>query len=150
MLFVDERDGGASTSAVSRLIDNRLAIESVLQVQRAVLGYQPVYGHLGTGRSAGLIFRDCVTCGEPTAEQGNAVATRNVGERRTDTSPVNEKGHSLAADVDIHALALELEGGELAGLRMFAGHLDGDVFRHFTPPAWLQSGGLQRPLPGRY
>ena len=41
---------------------------------------------------------------------------------------MNEERHSLPADVDIHALTLELEGGELAGLRMFAGHLDGDVF----------------------
>ncbi len=32
MLFVDKRDGWASTGAVSRLIDNRLAIESVQQV----------------------------------------------------------------------------------------------------------------------
>ena len=58
-----------------------------------------------------------------------------MGEGRTDTSPVNEEGHGLPADVDIHALALEFEGGDLAGLRMFAGHLDGDVFCHFTPPA---------------
>ena len=144
MLFVDERDGGPSTSAVSRLIDNRLAIETVQQMQRTVLGYQSVYGHLGAGRSAGFILGYCVTRGEPTAEQGNAVATRNVGERRTDTSPMNEKGHGLAADVDIDALALELEGSELAGLRMFAGHLDGDVFRHVTPPVWLQNGGSQR------
>jgi hypothetical protein len=34
-------------------------------------------------------------------------------------------------------------------LRMFAWHLDGDVFSYFTPPAWFQNGGLQRPLPGR-
>jgi hypothetical protein len=33
---------------------------------------------------------------------------------------------------------------------VLAGHLDGDVLSHFTPPVWLQSGGLQRPLPGRY
>jgi hypothetical protein len=37
---VDERDGGTSTSAVSRLIDNRLAIEPVQQVQRAVLSHR--------------------------------------------------------------------------------------------------------------
>lgn len=118
-------------------------------MQRAVLGYQPVYGHPGTGRSAGLIFRDCVTRGEPATEQGYAVAARDVRERRPYTPPVNEEGHGLPADVDIHALALELEGSELAGLRMFAWHLDGDVFRHVTPPVWLQSGGSQRPLPGR-
>ncbi len=41
---------------------------------------------------------------------------------------VNEEGHCLSADADIDALTLELEGGDLAGLRMFAGHLDGDVF----------------------
>jgi len=68
MLFVDERDGVASTSAVIRLIDNRLAIEPVQQVQRAVLSHQSVYGHLGAGRSAGLILRYGVTRGEPAAE----------------------------------------------------------------------------------
>ena len=149
MLFVDEQDGGASTSAVCGLIDNRLAIETVQQVQRAVLGYQSVYCHLGAGHSAGLILRDYVTSGEPATEQRDAIATRNVGERRPYTPPVNEEGHGLPADVDIHALALELEGSELAGLRMFAWHLAGDVFRHFTSPVWLQNGGLQRPLPGR-
>lgn len=149
MLFVDERDSGASTNAVSRLIDHRLAIEAVQQVPRAVLSYQSVYGHLGAGRSAGLILRYCVTRGEPAAEQCYAVATWDVGERRTDAPPVNEKGHGLPADVDIDALALELEGGELTGLRMFARHLDGVVFGHLTPPIWLQSGGSQRPPPGR-
>ncbi len=39
MLFVDERDSGASTSAVSRLIDNWLAIEPVQQMPRAVLSH---------------------------------------------------------------------------------------------------------------
>ena len=130
-------------------VDNRFAIESVQQVQRAVLGYQPVYGHPGTGRSAGLILRDCVTRGEPASEQRNAVATRDVGERRSYPPPVNKKGHGLSADVDIHALALELEGGELASLRMFAGYLDGDVFCHLTPPVWLQNGGSPHPPPGR-
>ncbi len=89
MLFVDERDSRASTSAVSRLVDNRLAIESVQQVPRAVLSHQPVYGHLGTGRSAGLIFRYGVTRGEPATDQRNALATRDVGERRPYTPPVN-------------------------------------------------------------
>lgn len=149
MLFVDERDSGAPTSAVSHLIDNRLAIESVQQVPRAVLGYQLVYGHLGAGHSAGLIFRDCVTRGEPATEQCNAVAAWDVGERGAYPPPVNEKGHSLTIDGDIHALPLELEGRELAGLRMFAWYLDGDVLSHFTPPACVQSGGLQRPLAGR-
>lgn len=106
MLYVDERDGGASTSAVSRLIDNWLAIEPVQQVQRAVLGDQSVYGHLGTGRSAGLILGYGVTSGEPAAEQCNAVATRDVGERGADAPPVNEEGHGLPTDVDIHTLAL--------------------------------------------
>jgi hypothetical protein len=41
---------------------------------------------------------------------------------------VNEKGH---------------------GLRVLARYLDGDVLGHLTPPVWFQSGGLQRPLPGR-
>lgn len=86
---------------------------------RAVLGHQSVYGHPGAGRSAGLILRDCVTRGE------------------------------RGADVDIHALALELKGGELAGLRMFARYLDGDVLGHFTPPVWLQNGGSQRQPLGR-
>lgn len=80
MLFVDERDSGTSTSAVSRLIEHRLAIEPVKQVQRAVLGHQSVYGHLGAGSSAGLIFRYCVTRGEPATKQCDAIATRNVGE----------------------------------------------------------------------
>ena len=94
---------------------------------RAVLSHQPGDGHLSAGRSAGLILRDCVTRSEPAAEQCDAVAAWDVSERRTDAPPVNEKGHSLSADVDIHALPLELEGSELAGLRMFAGNLDGDV-----------------------
>ncbi|WP_279474397.1 hypothetical protein [Aeromonas caviae] len=64
MSFVDERDSGASTSAVSRLIDNRLAVESVQQVPRAVLGHQSVYGHLGAGHSAGLIFGSSRLSGE--------------------------------------------------------------------------------------
>lgn len=149
MLFLDERDGVASTSAVSRFIDNRLAVESAQQVPRAVLGHQSVYGHLGTGRSAGLLLGDCVTSGQPTSEQRDAVATRDMGERRPYPPPVNEEGHCLAADVDIHALALELESRELAGSRMFAGDPDGDVFRHVTPPDWLQNGGSQRPLAGR-
>ncbi|MEN9533034.1 MAG: hypothetical protein RIQ83_2258 [Pseudomonadota bacterium] len=119
-------------------------------MQRAVLGYQPVYGHLGAGRSAGLILGDCVTRSEPATEQRDAVAARDVGERGADAPPVNKERHCLATDVDIHALALELKGGELTGFRVLAGHLDGDVLSHFTPPVWLQSGGLQRPLPGRY
>lgn len=82
-------------------------------------------------------------------EQRDAVATRDVGERGANAPPVNEEGHCLAVDVDIHALALELESGEFTSLRMFARYLEGDVFRHFTPPIWLQSGGSQRPLPGR-
>lgn len=150
MLYVDERDGGASTSAVSRLIDNWLAIEPVQQVQRAVLGDQSVYGHLGTGRSAGLILGYGVTSGEPAAEQRDAIAAWDVGQRGANTPSVDKEEHSLPTDVDIDALALELEGGELAGLRMFAGHLDGDVFGHFTPPAWLQNGGSQRQPQGRY
>lgn len=149
MLCVDEQDGGASTSAVSRLIEHRLAIEQVQQVQGAILSHQPVYGHLGAGSSTGLILRYCVTCGEPATEPCNAVATRDVGERRSYPPPVNEERHSLPAYVDIDALTLELEGGELAGLRMFAGHLDGDVFGHFTPPAWFQNGGSQRQPSGR-
>lgn len=149
MLSVDERDGGASTSAVSRLIDNCLAIKPVQQVHRAVLSHQPVYGHLGAGSSAGFILGYCVASSEPAAEQCYPVATRDVGERGTDVPPMNEKGHGLAADVDIHALALEFEGGELASLPMFAKHFDGDVFGHLTPPAWFQSNGLQRPPPGR-
>lgn len=104
-------------------------------MQRTVLGYQSVYGHLGAGRSAGLILRYCVTRSEPASEQRNAIATGDMGERRPYPPPVKEEGHSLAADVDIHALAPELKGGELASLRMFAGYLDGDVLRHFTPPA---------------
>ncbi|MGL6413222.1 hypothetical protein ACSZMN_03640 [Aeromonas veronii] len=56
-------------------------------MQRAVLGYQSVYGHLGAGRSAGLILRDCVTSGQPAAEQRDAIAARDVGERRTDALP---------------------------------------------------------------
>lgn len=138
-----------SVCALLQLVDNRLAIESVKQVQRAVLSHQSVYGHLGAGRSAGLILRDCVTRSEPAAEQCNAVAARDVGERGAYTPPVNEEGHGLAANVDIDALALELKGGELAGLRMFARYLDGDVLGHFTPPVWLQNGGSQRLLPGR-
>lgn len=149
MLSVDERDGGASTSAVSRLIDNRLAIKPVQQVQRAVLSYQPVNGHLGAGSSAGFILGYCVASSEPAAEQCDAVATRDVGERGAYPLPVNEEGHGLPADVDIHALALLLKGSELAGLRVLARHLDGDVLGHFTPPAWLQNGGSQRLLPGR-
>lgn len=150
MLCADEQDCGTSTTAVCGLVDNRLAVESVPQVPRAVLGYQPVYGHLGAGRSAGLILRHGVTRGQPATEQGYAVAARDVGERGAYPPPVNEEGHSLTADVDIHALPLELEGGELASLRMFAGHLDGDVLSHVTPPACVQSGGSQRPPPGRY
>ncbi len=60
---------------------------------------------------------------------------------------MDEEGHGLPADVD--ALVLEFEGGELAGLRMFAGHVDGDVFHHLTPLVWLQNGGSQRPPLGR-
>ena len=82
MLFVDERDGGASTSAVSCLIDNRLAIEPVQQVQRAVLSHQSLDSHLGAGRSAGLILRYGVTRGEPATEQCNPIATGDMGERR--------------------------------------------------------------------
>ncbi len=114
--------------ALLQLIDNLLAIEPVKQVQRAVLSHQPVYGHLGTGRSAGLILRYCITSGEPATEQCNAVAARDMGEGRSYPPPVNEERHGQPTDVDIHALALELEDGELAGLRIFAGHLDGDVF----------------------
>lgn len=120
MLSVDERDGGASTRAVSRLIDNRLAIKPVQQVQRAVLSHQPVYCHLGAGSSAGLILGYCVTSGEPAIEQRDAIAARDVGERGADAPPMNEERHGLPADVDIDALALELEGGDLASLRMFA------------------------------
>ena len=75
-------------------------------MQRTVLGYQSVYGHLGAGRSAGLILRYGVTSSEPTAEQRNAVATRDVGEGRSYSPPVNEEGNSLPSDVDIDALAL--------------------------------------------
>lgn len=94
MLFVDERDGGASTSAVSCLIDNRLVIETVQLVQRAVLGHQSVYGHLGAGCSAGLIFRYCITSGEPAAEQCYPVATWDVRERRPYIPTVNEERHA--------------------------------------------------------
>lgn len=146
---VDERDGGVSTSTVSCLIDNRLAIEPVQQVPRAVLGHQSVNGHLGASRSAGLILRHGVTSGEPATEQGYAVATRDVRERRPYTPPVNEERHGLPADVDFDALPLELESGELPGLRMFAGCLDGDVFCHLTPPVWLQSDESPHPPPGR-
>lgn len=97
-----------SAGAVSRLIDNRLAIESVQQVQRAVLGYQSVYSHLSTGRSAGLILRYGVTRSEPAAERRDAVATRDVGERGANAPPVNKEGHSLPADVDIDALCTDL------------------------------------------
>ncbi|MGL4206348.1 MAG: hypothetical protein ACRCRW_09570, partial [Aeromonadaceae bacterium] len=65
-------------------------------MQRTVLGYQSVYGHLGADLSAGLILRDCVTRSEPAAEQRDAIAARDVGERRTDAPPVNKKGHCLA------------------------------------------------------
>ncbi len=150
MLFVDERDSGASTTAVSNLVDNRLTIEPVQQVQRAVLGYQPVNGHLGAGSSAGFILGYCVASSEPAAEQCDAVATRDVCERGANAPPVNKKRHCLPTDVDIHALALELEGGELAGLRVLARYLDGDVFRHFTPPVWLQNNGSQCQPLGRY
>ncbi|MFS1161058.1 response regulator [Aeromonas salmonicida] len=34
----------------------------------------------------------------------------------------------------LNVLALELKGGELAGLRMFTWHLNGDVFYHLSPP----------------
>ena len=118
MLFVDERDGGASTSAVSCLIDNRLAIETVQLVQRAVLGHQSVYGHLGTGCSAGLIFRYCIKSGEPAAEQCYPVATWDVRERRPYIPTVNEERHALPSD------------------------------GHFTPPIYFQNGGSQRPPPG--
>lgn len=84
MLFRGERDGGASTSAVSLLIDNWLAVEPVQQVQRAVLSHQPVYGHLGAGCSAGFILRYGVTSSEPATEQSNAVAAWDVGERGGD------------------------------------------------------------------
>lgn len=130
-----------STGAVSRLIDNRLAIEPLQQVQRTVLSHQPVYSHLGACSSAGLILRYCVTSCEPASEQRDAVTTGDMGERRPYAPPVNQEGHGLAADVDIHALPLELKGGELTGLQMFAGDSDGDVFRHFTPPACVQSDG---------
>lgn len=149
MLSVDERDGGASTSAVSRPIDNRLAIKPVQQVQRAVLNHQPVDGHLGAGRSAGLILGYGVTSDEPAAEQCDTIATGDMGERCTDAPTVNEEGHGLPADVDIHALSLQHEGGELANLRMFAGHLDGDVLSHLTPPVCFQSDGSQCQLPGQ-
>lgn len=150
MLCVDEQDCGTSTSAVCGLIDNRLAVESGQQVPRAVLSHQPGYGHLGAGRSTGLILGYGVTSGEPATEQCYPVATRDMGERGADAPSMDKERHGLAADVDIHALALELESGKLASLRMFAGHLDGDVFCHLTPPACVQSGGSQRPPPGRY
>lgn len=121
----------------------------VQQVQRAVFGHQPGYGYLDASCATGLILRYCVACDKSATEQCYAVATRDVGERSIHTSPMNEKRYGLSTDVDIHALALELEGGELASLRMFAWHLDGDVLRHVTPPACVQSGGLQRPLAGR-
>lgn len=72
---------------------------------------------------------------QSAAEQGYTVANRDAGKRR--------------ADVDIHALVLESKGGEFVGLRMFAGHLDGDVYGHLIPPACFQSGGSKRVLPGR-
>lgn len=149
MLFMDERYGGTSTNAIRSLIDNRFAIEPVKQVQRAVLGHQSVYGHLGAGRSARLILRYGVTSGEPATEQRNAVAARDVGERRSYPPPVNKERHGLPTDVDIHALALELKTGELTGLRVLARYLDGDVLGHLTPPAWFQNGGSQRPPLGR-
>lgn len=126
---------------LARWIDNGLAIEPVQQVQRAVLSHQSVDGHLGAGRSAGLILRNCVTSGEPAAEQGDAVAARDVSERSSYAPPMNEEKRGLATDVDIHALALELEGGEFAGLWMFARYLDGHVLSHLTPPVCFQSGG---------
>ena len=115
MLFVDERDCGASTSAVSCLIDNQFAIEQVL---RAVLSHQPVDRYLGTGCSAGLIFRYCITSGEPAAEQCYPVATWDVRERRPYIPTVNEERHALPSD------------------------------GHFTPPIYFQNGGSQRPPPG--
>ena len=90
-----------------------------------------------------------VTRSEPATEQRDAIAARDVGERGADTPPVNQEGHRLPTDVDIHALAFEFEGCEFPGLWMFAGHLDGDVFGHLTPPACVQSGGSQHLLPGR-
>ena len=150
MLFVAKRDDVSSTSTVSGLIDSRLAIEPVQQMQRAVLGHQSVYGHLGTGRSAGLILWYYVTSGEPATEQRDAIATRDVGERGPNAPPMNEERHGLAADVDIDALALELKTGEFTGLRVFARYFDGDVFGHLTPPAWFQNGGSQRQPLGRY
>ncbi len=94
---------------------------------RAVLGYQPVYGHLGADCSAGLILRYCVTSGEPATEQGDAVSARDVSEGRSYPPTVNEERHGLAADADIDALALKLESRELAGSRMFAWHLVWDA-----------------------
>lgn len=89
--------GGASTSAVSRLIDNRFAIEMVQQLQGAVLSHLSVDGHPGTGRSAGLILGYGVTSGEAATEQCNAVAARDVVERGANAPAVNEEGHGLAA-----------------------------------------------------
>ncbi len=74
------REGICRVGGLARWIDNRLAVEPVQQVQRAVLGYQSVYGHLGAGRSAGLILRYYVTSGEPATEQRDAVATGDVSD----------------------------------------------------------------------
>lgn len=86
-----------------------------------------------------------VSC-DPATKQGDGVATWEVGERSADTSTVDKEGFHVSNDVD--TMPLETTGGELAGLRMFAGHLDGDVFGHLTPPASFQNGGLQRWPPG--
>ena len=67
------------------LVDNRLAVESVQQVPRYWATSRSM-GHLGTSRSAGLIFRYCVTSGEPATDLRDMVTTRDMGERRTDTS----------------------------------------------------------------
>lgn len=77
-MSIDERKH--LSCALLQLIDNLLAIEPVQQMQRAVLGHQSVYGHLGACRSAGLILWYCVTSGEPAAEQRDAIATRDMGE----------------------------------------------------------------------
>ncbi len=169
MLFVDERDGGASTSAVSCLIDNRLAIETVQLVQRAVLGHQPVYGHLGTGCSARLIFRYCIKSGEPPAEQCYPVATWDVRERRPYIPPVNEERHvcpviaishlRFAFKMVGHSDRLRVDADKRRGLRV---GLVGLQARSSVPPActgdkgrsaclWQSaSGGDDTPPPTAY
>jgi hypothetical protein len=124
--------------------------ESDPEMHQSKKGNQWYFGmkaHIGVDAKSGLTYSLETTLDN---EQRDAIAARDVGERRPYAPPVNQEGHGLAADVDIHALAPALEGGALAGLWMFAGHLDSDVLGHLTPPAWFQNGGSQRPPLGRY